>query len=112
MLAQTIGKGAKGRSPQKNMQLLLDNLGQGIIIPEVDKYYVFVYNAKTPRIRYDAHPFVYVTAIFNWGFTGYNFHWEGSRSYSWNEVVSNIYEVPESELNFVQTYPIAKIKTS
>ena len=91
---------------------LLDSLGTGELVPEVDKYYVFVYKAKTPGIRYDAHPFVYVTAIFNWGFTGYNFHWEESRFYTWAEIQSNLYEVPEEDLNRVQEAPIALIRKS
>ena len=91
---------------------LLDSLGTGELVPEVDKYYVFVYKAKTPGIRYDAHPFVYVTAIFNWGFTGYNFHWEESRFYTWAEIQSNLYEVTDEDLNRVQEAPIALIRKS
>ena len=91
---------------------LLDSLGTGELVPEVEKYYQFVYKAKTPGIRYDAHPFVYVTAIFNWGFTGYNFHWEESRFYTWAEIQSNLYEVPEEDLNRVQEAPIALIRKS
>ena len=91
---------------------LLDSLGTGELVPEVDKYYVFVYKAKTPGIRYDAHPFVYVTAIFNWGFTGYNFHWEESRFYTWAEIQSNLYEVTDEDLNRVQNAPIALIRKS
>lgn len=91
---------------------LLDSLGPGELVPEVNKYYVFVYKAKTPGIKYDAHPFVAVTAIFNWGFTGYNFHWEEFRFYTWAEIQSNLYEVPDEELNRVQNAPIALIRNS
>lgn len=91
---------------------LLSSLGTGELVPEVNKYYVFVYKAKTPGIKYDAHPFVAVTAIFNWGFTGYNFHWEESRFYTWAEIQSNLYEVPDEDLNRVQNAPIALIRNS
>lgn len=91
---------------------LLGSLGTGELVPEVNKYYVFVYKAKTPGIKYDAHPFVAVTAIFNWGFTGYNFHWEESRFYTWAEIQSNLYEVPDEDLNRVQNAPIALIRNS
>ena len=106
-----ILKGSKTRSPEKNMQMLLDVL-DSTIVPEADKYYVFVYKAKTPRIQYDQHPFVAVTAVYQWGFTGYNFHWEGSRAYTWGEVLSNIYEVTDEELTSVQKLPIARIKST
>ena len=102
---------AKG-SPTYNMQLLLDKLGPAEIVPDPDKYYVFVYKAKTPRIQYDQHPFVVVTAVFKWGFTGYNFHWDESRRYTWGEVVSNLYEIYDDELNDMQNYPITLIKSS
>lgn len=109
---EAIVPGAGDRSPTKNMEKLLNALGTSTIVPEADKYYVFVYKAKSPRIRYDQHPFVYVTAVYKWGFTGYNFHWEGSRSYTWAEVLTNLYEVTEDELNIVENYPIALLKSS
>ena len=102
---------AKG-SPQKNMSVLLSNLSPSVIIPDPDKYYVFVYKAKTPRITYDRHPFVVVTGLFKWGFTGFNFHWNESRRYTWPEVVSNMYEIYESELNTMESFPIAKMVKS
>ena len=96
-------------SARYNMALLLKNLSPSVIIPETDKYYVFVYKAKTPNIQYDAHPFIVCTSIYKWGFVGYNFHWEESRRYTWREVVSNLYEIYEEELNDMQTLPIARI---
>ena len=98
-------------SPVKNMASLMDVL-DSTIVPDVDKYYVFVYKAKTPRIKYDCHPFVVVTGLFRCGFSAYNFHWEESRFYTWQEVKSNLYEVPDEDLNFVQSYPIARIKST
>ena len=98
-------------SPVKNMASLMDVL-DSTIVPDVDKYYVFVYKAKTRGIMYDAHPFVVVTGVFPWGFSGYNFHWDQPRRYSWNEVVSNLYVVTDEELTSVSNYPIANIKSS
>ena len=94
------------------MANLLEILSPSVITPNADKYYVFVYKAKTPNISYDQHPFVMVTSVFQWGFVGYNFHWEESRRYTWGEVKSNLYEVSDDELNIVQNLPIALIKTS
>ena len=42
--------------------------------PSVGKYYVFVYNAKTPNIQFDSNPLVAVTDVFDWGFRGVNLH--------------------------------------
>jgi len=99
-------------NPTKNMSVLLSNLSPSVIVPETDKYYVFVYKAKTPNITYDKYPFVVVTALFKWGFTGFNFHWNESRRYTWPEVVSNMYEIYDSELNTMETYPIAYMVSS
>ena len=94
--------------PVYNMKLLLNSLSPSEIIPQVNKYYVFVYKAKTPKIRYDAHPFIVCTGLYKWGFSGYNFHWDDYRRYSWQEVISNIYPINEEELNSMEKFPIAK----
>jgi len=109
---QYVLKGARQDDPDTNMKRLLDTLKPAQIVPKVDKYYVFVYKAKTPRIQYDQNPFILCTGIYKWGFTGYNFHWERHRRYSWNEVVTNLYEVSDNELNIIERLPIAKIRTT
>jgi len=48
----------KGKGPDGCMQILLNSLSPSQIIPQVDKYYVFVYKAKTRGIVYDKYPFV------------------------------------------------------
>ena len=102
LLPQAVG------SPQKNMVLLLNKLSPSVIIPDPDKYYVFVYKAKTKGIVYDRHPFINCSTLYKWGFIGFNFHWNEYRRYSWGEVVSNLYEIREEELNSMEKYPIAK----
>ena len=99
-------------NPTFNMKLLLDNLAPGEIVPEPDKYYVFVYKAKTKGIQYDQYPFIVCTSVFPWGFTGYNFHWEESRRYTWQEVITNIHEIKDNELNDMMKYPIKSIKSN
>ena len=99
-------------NPTYNMSMLLEVLTPSVIVPKPDKYYVFVYKAKTPRIQYDAHPFVVCTNVFQWGFTGFNFHWQQPRKYSWKEVKTNLYEVQEDEVRVVMNFPIAKFETS
>ena len=97
------------QSPTETMRDLLDILSGTAIVPDTDKYYVFVYKAKTKGIAYDQHPLVYVTGVFRWGFTGINEHM-GARRYTWAEVLTNLYEVPNEELNIVEKLPIALIK--
>jgi hypothetical protein len=93
------------------MRLVLDKLGPAIITPQPNKYYTFIYQAKTPRIQYDQHPFILCGSIFSWGFTGYNLHWEDSRRYTWNEC-SNLFEINESEVETMSKIPTALIKTN
>ena len=99
-------------SPESNMKLLLPRMGVGEIVPEPDKYYVFVYKAKTKGVQYDQHPFIKCTTVYRWGFTGFNYHWEDYRRYSWREVFSNIYEVKENEVEDMMNYPIARFKVA
>ena len=99
-------------SVDKNMSELLGVLDDSELVPMVDKYYVFVYKAKTKGVRYDAHPLVVVQAIFNWGFVGYNIHWQSARQYTWGEVVSNLYELTGAEAKVVTSIPLAKFKTA
>ena len=90
----------------------MDNLSPGEIVPTPDKYYVFVYKAKTKNIQYDQYPFIVCTSVFPWGFTGYNFHWEESRRYTWQEVITNIYEIKDEELNDMMSFPTKSIKST
>ena len=90
----------------------MDNLSPGEIVPTPDKYYVFVYKAKTKNIQYDQYPFIVCTSVFPWGFSGYNFHWEESRRYTWQEVITNIYEIKDEELNDMMNYPTKSIKST
>jgi len=99
-------------SPEYNMRLLLSKLTPGEIVPSPDKYYVFIYKAKTPNIQYDQHPFILCTGVYKWGFTGFNYHWESYRRYSWREVFSNIYEISSDEVSAMTQFPIAKYKTT
>jgi hypothetical protein len=78
--------------------------------PSAGKYYVFVYNPKTPNIEYDQNPLVAVTDVFSWGFRGINFHWGKVRQYTWDEIAGGIYEVYSSELKDLKTIPFGKFR--
>tara|TARA_B100001093_G_C26247654_1_gene767189 strand:- start:201 stop:581 length:381 start_codon:yes stop_codon:yes gene_type:complete len=96
--------------PDDLMIELMEALGDTVTpVPDVGKYYVFVYNPKTSGIQYDQNPLVAVTDVFRWGFRGINFHWNGYRQYTWNEVAGQLYEVRSEELADVRELPFAKI---
>ena len=79
-------------------------------VPDEGSFYFFVYNPKTPGIRYDQNPLVAVTDIFQWGFRGINFHWGETRQYTWNEIAGGLYQVSSDELNDLDGIPFAKFR--
>ena len=87
---------------------LMDTLTEGEKVPEVGKYYTFVYSPKTPNISYDSNPLVAVTEVFEWGFKGINFHWRKSRNYTWNELAGQLYIVQRNELDDLLNIPYGK----
>ena len=90
---------------------ILDVLNEGGKVPSVGNYYVFIYNPKTPNIQYDQHPLVAVLAVFEWGFRGLNYHWSETKSYTWDEVMSGLYNIKPIELRAARTIPYQKIIT-
>jgi len=96
--------------PDDIMVELMDNLGSTVTpVPDVGKYYVFVYQPKTPNIQYDQNPLVAVTDVFRWGFRGINLHMGQYRQYTWNELVGQLYEINPDELSDVQELPFGKM---
>ena len=87
------------------MELLNDTVTP---IPEVGKFYTFVYNAKTLGESYDQHPLIACTSLEQWGFKGLNFHWEKSRNYTWNELAGQLYIVQWNELDDLLAIPYGK----
>ena len=88
---------------------LMDALNDTVTpVPDVGEFYIFVYNPKTPGIRYDQNPFVAVTDIFSWGFRGINFHWGQTRQYTWTEIAGQLYEVTNAERNDLNGIPFAR----
>jgi len=102
----------KNKSPEYCMRLLNASFsGPPTIVPEPDKYYAFVYVAKTRGIEYDRHPVIRCGNVFKWGFTGNNVHM-GPRQYTWQEVRSVLLELSEEEFKVVSELPIAKYVTN
>ena len=73
------------------------------------KIYTFKYRAKTSGLLYDIYPLVGVEAVYNWGFVGVNFHWGERRSYTWDEVIGDVYEIQQEELTDMQRIPYADL---
>ena len=95
--------------PEDLMLMIMDALNDTVTpIPEVGKFYTFVYNAKTPRIQYDQHPLIACTDLQQWGFKGLNFHWRQSRNYTWEELAGQLYIVDYEELDDLLAIPYAK----
>ena len=89
---------------------IISVLSEGGKVPEAGEFYVFVYNPKTPNIRYDQNPLVAVTQVLDWGFRGINFHWGENRQYTWSEVAGGLYQVSDDELNDLDGIPFAKFR--
>tara|TARA_A100001515_G_C4547166_1_gene202214 strand:+ start:22 stop:366 length:345 start_codon:yes stop_codon:yes gene_type:complete len=102
-----------GTNDQEDMMLEIMDLLKDTVtpIPDVGTICTFVYNAKTPKIRYDQHPLVAVTELFSWGFRGLNFHWQEYRQYTWEELTGQVYIVQRNELDDLLAIPYAKFVT-
>ena len=102
-----------GTNDQEDMMLEIMDLLKDTVtpIPDVGTICTFVYNAKTPDIRYDQHPLVAVTELFSWGFRGLNFHWQEYRQYTWEELTGQVYIVQRNELDDLLAIPYAKFVT-
>ena len=95
--------------PEEMMLEIMEVLNDTVTpIPEVGKFYTFVYNAKTPDITYDQHPLIACTSLERWGFKGINFHWRQSRNYTWEELAGQLYIVQWNELDDLLAIPYGK----
>tara|TARA_Y100000992_G_scaffold233362_1_gene164267 strand:+ start:32 stop:376 length:345 start_codon:yes stop_codon:yes gene_type:complete len=90
-------------------QEVLGALSEGGV-PEVGKYYTFVYRPKTPNLRYDEYPLVAVTSVFSWGFKGINFHWGESRQYTFQEIVGGLYNITDEEITDARNLSFGKYR--
>ena len=95
--------------PEEMMLEIMELLNDTVTpIPEVGKFYTFVYNAKTPGKTYDQHPLIACTSLETWGFKGINFHWRQSRNYTWQELAGQLYIVQYNELDDLLAIPYGK----
>lgn len=100
--------------PDDFMMVILELFDERDLIPEPGKYYTFVYQAKTPKIVYDEHPLIACLNLHNWGFTGLNFHFEGTeypkiRNYTWPEIVGiGLHVINNDEIKYMKSVPYHK----
>ncbi len=90
---------ANTSDPEEIMLLIMEIFTIEEILPEVGKFYTFIYNPKTPNITYDQHPLIACVDLFKWGFRGLNFHWQDYRNYTWEEVAGKLHLVEFQELD-------------
>ena len=96
--------------PEEMMTQIMDLLSGTVTpIPDVGGFYTFVYNAKTPNIRYDQHPLIACTEVLRWGFRGINLHLRKSRQYTWDEVAGQLYIVQYDEVDDLMKIPYRKM---
>ena len=71
---------------------VMETLNDSVVTtPDIGRYYTFIYDPKTPRIRYDQFPLIACVGLFRWGFRGINYHWPGFRNYDWQQSIGNLY---------------------
>ena len=100
---------ANTSDPEELMLIIMETFNQTVTpIPDVGKFYTFVYNAKTPNKQYDQHPLIACRSLEQWGFKAINFHWRQSRNYTWNELAGQLYIVNWVELDELLAIPYAK----
>ena len=86
--------------PEDMMLAVMETLNDTVVTtPDVGRYYTFIYDPKTPRIRYDQFPLIACVGLFRWGFRGINFHWQDYRNYTWEEIQGKLHVVEFQELD-------------
>lgn len=84
---------------------LLEVLTETEVVPDVGRYYTFVYQPKTSKIKYDQNPLIACVSVDKWGFRGLNYHWGKFRNYTWNEVIGNLHLIYPLELRDARSIP-------
>jgi len=101
--------------PEEIMLEIMDLFTETEIVPDVGNYYTYIFNAKTPNIKYDQHPLVAVLEVFRWGFRGINFHWQDInpsqciRNYTWAEIPGRLHTIYKDEIEYMKSIKYAKL---
>jgi hypothetical protein len=79
------------------------------IIPDVGKYYTFIYTAKTNDIKFDQFPLIACVDVQRWGFKGLNFHWGSVKNYTWQEVEGFLHVIENNEIDYLRSLNYANL---
>ena len=92
--------------PDDMFLMLMSILETTELLPQVGRYYTFIYRPKTPELRYDQFPLIACVGVYQWGFKGINYHWGDYKNYTWDEVGNNdLHLVYPMELNDMRSIP-------
>ena len=91
--------------PESIMLEILSVFQETEIIPDVGKYYTFIYIPKTKDLAFDNFPLIACIDIFKWGFRGVNFHCNDYRNYTWQEVAGFLHVVKDDEIEYMKSIP-------
>lgn len=91
---------------------IMDVFRESEFIPDVGKYYTFIYLPKTQGIKFDQFPLIACTDIQKWGFRGLNFHWGEVRNYTWLEVSGKLHTIENNEIEYLRSIPYARFLES
>lgn len=126
-MAEGFGKDVKTSSPrvaqlkkrisgitdsESIMMEIMDIFRDTEFIPDVGKYYTFIYLPKTQEIEFDQFPLIACLEVQKWGFKGLNFHWGSVRNYTWLEVAGKLHVVKNNEIEYLRSVPYARFMKS
>ena len=94
------------------MMEIMDVFRETEFIPDVGKYYTFIYIPKTQGIDFDQFPLIACTDIQRWGFKGLNFHWGTVRNYTWLEVAGKLHTIENNEIDYLRSVRYARFMNS
>lgn len=98
--------------PDSIMLEIMDVFRESEFIPDVGKYYTFIYLPKTQGIKFDQFPLIACIDIQKWGFRGLNFHWGEVRNYTWLEVSGKLHTIKNNEIDYMRSILYAKFMES
>ena len=98
-------------NPDDIMLSIMEVFTRSEFIPDVGKYYTFIYLAKTSDITYDQYPLVAVTSVERWGFKALNYHWNEFKNYTWQEVAGRMHVIEPNEIEYLRSLPYSKFIT-
>ena len=102
-------------TPDDRMLALMGALTEVEVVPDVGRYYTFIYQPKKPSSENDEFPLIACIGLFRWGFRGINYHWAARgadpfRNYTWQEMKSNLHLVYPLEVNDARSIPYQSFK--